>query len=100
MNQLLKSNKMASFSAEAIEQLLRKRLGGKVAGTDTNGDDYDSIAELWDYVFHAQTSTQKNMKRRKKTKDIVEGDENANQWYSKAFEYWESSANCPIYDGK
>lgn len=47
-------------------------------GTDSEDKDYNSIIELWNQELVPSKDGQKLT------------------WYSKAFKYWESEANCPI----
>jgi hypothetical protein len=90
------------FSVEDIEIRLKIRLGGRrIQGTDTNNVDYHSLTELWDYIFHSKIKgSDKDNNSTKRQKKAVSTPEGTSQWYNKAFEYWESAANCPISDGK
>ena len=57
------------------------------SGTDTNETDYNSILDLWTKELGGEYI--------EKTSDSPISQDQP-QWYSKAYNYWESANNCPI----
>jgi hypothetical protein len=87
---------MASFSSTLthadVENMLIATVG-KITGLDTDDNEFDSILTLWDATLRP-TATQKT------TSSQAELSASQTEWYSKAFDYWESDINCPITDGE
>lgn len=76
----------ATVTIADIESML-VGIMGEISGTDSNDAIYSSLNSLW-----------KNELKPKKSKN-PENTTNI-QWYGKAYDYWESEANCPLSDGK
>ncbi len=81
------AEKPLTITVHDIENMLTATFG-EVSGTDTKDEVYSSITELWD----------KELKRKKKSTKVT-NDKNEVVWYSKAYDYWENEANCPLSDG-
>ena len=80
----------STITVKQIEEMLTATIG-EISGTDTNDEVYSSIVDLW----------KTELKRKKAKKDIpVLNTNNEVVWYSKAYDYWENEANCPLSDGK
>jgi hypothetical protein len=61
----------------------------QIQGTDSEGEEYDKIRDLWDFMFFGGRQRKRKGRKEKSTDD----------WYEKAYNYWEDSSNCPISDG-
>ena len=72
-----------TITLETIEQELTRVLGEAISGTDNDDGEYESIQELWRIELGPTTRSATSA---------------SNMWYSRAFNYWESEANCPITD--
>lgn len=82
----------SKISFEDIEEMLLA-VNGRIKGLDTDDNEYDSIAPLWSKeLTPVQAINQPKSEAELKASET--------QWYSKAFDYWESDTNCPITDGK
>ena len=68
-------------------------VSGEIKGLDTDDNEYSSIQDLWN-------SELKPTRTKKVTNSQAELSASQTEWYSKAFDYWESDVNCPITDGK
>ncbi len=80
----------STITVKNIEEMLTATIG-EISGTDTNDEVYSSIVDLW----------KTELKRKKAKKEIpVLNTNNEVVWYSKAYDYWENEANCPLSDGK
>lgn len=81
------TEKPLNITIQQIEDLLTATVG-EISGTDTKDEDYGSLADLWD----------RELKRNKKSRKLTNSN-NEIVWYSKAYDYWENEANCPLSDG-
>ncbi len=79
-----------------IEEALYSRLG-EISGCDNKSGSYESLTELWEYIYKPVGSKGKKAKKAKSSE--VDSPSNGG-WYQKAASYWESEANCPLNDGK
>ena len=52
---------------------------GEVSGTDSDDRIYSNIMDFWNF-------------------ELVESEKGVFKWYSTAYDYWESAANCPETD--
>ena len=93
---------MASFSVqnpEELQQYLTNVLKTKfrtIHGTDTDGKEYKSLKLFYKHMF----STSNKGKMNVEATGITPVQEKKDEWYEKAFNYWEDPQNCPISDGK
>lgn len=80
---------MICLTKSQVERLLHDCLpNGKIIGTDSNGGKYDnSIDTLWE-LFNSHSNKERNVDTNSKN----------DEWYMKAYDYWESSENCPVTD--
>ena len=88
---------MASFASNTlthagVEEMLIATIG-KINGLDTDDNEYSSIQPLWN-------SELRPIAVQKVSNSQAELSASQTEWYSKAFDYWESDVNCPITDGK
>lgn len=88
---------MASFDSSNlthidVEEMLIA-VSGEIKGLDTDDNEYNSIQDLWN-------SELKPIKTKKVAGSQAEQSASQTEWYSKAFDFWESDVNCPITDGK
>ena len=68
-----------TLTFDFINELVASTLG-KVEGEDTNGKEYTSIQDMWDFELNlSNTQAQKN-------------------WYKDGLDYWEDSEKCEISD--
>ena len=74
---------------------------------DTEDREYDSLEDLWKFELHSSTSSAQSKNNKKKKKGVVSSEEGVGdsgegvpaagqRWYSAAYTYWESEANCPL----
>jgi hypothetical protein len=93
---------MASFSTQhpdELQQYLTNILKTKfraIHGTDTDGKEYKSLKLLYKHMF----STSNKRKMNAEAAGITPSREKKDEWYEKAFNYWEDPQNCPVSDGK
>ncbi len=79
---------MAGFlDFSTIEEMLLA-VSGEIRGMDTEDREYESIEELWKFELH-----QPALSMPSDTGGVTIPE---NHWYSAAFQYWESEANCPL----
>lgn len=88
---------MASFDSSNlthidVEEMLIA-VSGEIKGLDTDDNEYSTIQDLWN-------SELKPIRTKKVANSQAELSASQTEWYSKAFDYWESDVNCPITDGK
>lgn len=85
---------MATFASQTdltiadIEEFLEATLGD-IKGMDTEDREYDNIQDLWEYELKRQAESSAAVA-------IAGGSAQQSQWYSDAYQYWESEANCPL----
>ena len=76
------------YTADEIQKLLLKELPyNTIKGTNAD-DKFTDIQSLWDYFYRPRESTNA----------LPEEMTNEPEFYSQAFEYWESPQNCPVTD--
>jgi len=88
-------------SIESIEALVVSKFK-KISGSDSDGNEFKSMTALYDHMFNVKATTKKRKTRSDKGKDAEAANKEEvknDEWYNKAFDYWESAANCPITDG-
>jgi hypothetical protein len=64
-----------------VQNLLMQRTGD-VSGTDSEDRIYDNLIDMWTFELKLENNQ-------------VSPD---STWYTKAFQYWEDEANCPVTD--
>lgn len=95
------SNPPSLPTIEQIETLVVNKFK-KISGSDSDGNEFKSMKTLYDHMFNIK-SNKKRKSRADKAKEVetASQEEIKNQeWYNKAFQYWEDEVNCPITDGK
>lgn len=88
------SEKSGELTHSDIEEMLWA-VNGRIVGLDTDDNEYDSILPIWEKELSRSSAYEKK-------NPLSEAERSASEvvWYNKAFEYWESDANCPITDGE
>jgi len=76
---------------------LLKAQVGVIEGTDSKENDYDSIVDLWKRELVVARPKRGNPSS-PTSSDAPRVGGGVN-WYTKAFDYWENEANCPLSDG-
>ncbi len=105
MSNFAKDSKEESMpSVLDIEEMLVARLG-EISGCDNKSGSYESLTELWEYIYNPGNKANKKKDQKRKKAKASEGDspasnEKEGNWYQKAANYWENEANCPLNDGK
>lgn len=92
MKRKASNTKQSGITHADLEEMLISTVG-RIQGSDTDDNEYDSILKLWNKEL-------KPSKGKKSAKSEAEIRASESVWYSKAFNYWENEKNCPISDGK
>jgi len=89
----------APSSFTEIESLLRQRLpGGVIEGTDSLETEYDSIEDLWKRELLPAARSKRSSRSSSSAVASSSTENGGVAWYSKAYDYWENEANCPLSD--
>lgn len=82
-----------------IERMLKAKVG-VIEGTDSKENDYDSIEDLWKRELTTASTRKKRAAPHSSSASVSEAPSSSGglKWYTKAFEYWENEANCPLSD--
>ena len=81
---------------EFISDLVSASLG-TVNGEDTDGRNYTSVKDMWDFELGPEKG-KKTKSNVNKSKEMGKGELSDSKWYEDGLQYWDDAAKCSISD--